>query len=497
MYRFISSRNSKDVVDGHVAIIQGLSKDGGLYTIEEIKDTIPLSSFLHKTYQETAAIILSTLFDDFSKEDIQHCVESAYDEKFDTEEIVPLTKIKDGWLMELWHGPTCAFKDIALTILPHLLQTSCRYENKKEKIAILTATSGDTGKAALEGFKDVPGTAITVFYPEVGVSFIQKLQMATTAGNNVQVIAVQGNFDDCQKLVKQASQNKEVLNSLHGVSISSANSINIGRLFPQIVYYFTSYAKLVEQKEIKEGDKVNFVVPTGNFGDILAGYYAKKLGLPVGRLICASNTNNVLTDFFNTGTYFIHRAFTPTISPSMDILISSNLERLLFMESNYSDTFVNQMMHDLKENGEYHVAESVMNRIKETFCGYWTSEEECRKTIAELFRQEHVLIDPHTAVALSAAKRYKAETTDKSPCVILSTASPYKFTHDVLSCIDSEVTENDFKAMKKLHDLSGLKIPSSLSALEKMPVRFTRSITIDEGMSVIVERMKEIAHDKD
>lgn len=495
MYRFISSRNINDVVEGHNAIIKGLSEDGGLYTIESIHDHIDLNSILHKSYQETAELILSVLFDDFNKEDIRQCVESAYDSKFDTEEIVPLKKIKDGWLMELWHGPTCAFKDIALTILPHLLKTACRMENKKEIISILTATSGDTGKAALEGFKDVTGTAITVFYPEVGVSSIQKMQMATTTGNNVDVIAVKGNFDDCQRMVKQATQNPEVLNSLDGVSISSANSINIGRLFPQIVYYFTSYAKLVDEHEIACGDPVNFVVPTGNFGDILAGYYAKKLGLPVRHLICASNTNNVLTDFLSTGTYSINRPFTSTLSPSMDILISSNLERLLFMESDYSDLFVNEMMSHLKNNGEYHVPDSIMKRIRETFCGYWTSEEECRMTISDLFNDEHVLIDTHTSIALSAAKKYKKETADQTPCIILSTASPYKFTHDVLSCIDSENSSDDFEAMEKLHQLSHLKVPESLSCLKQMPVRFTRSIEKDEGMHVIAERMKEISHD--
>lgn len=497
MYRFISSRNVKDVVNGHTAIIKGLSQDGGLYTIEPIHDHIDLSSILHKSYQETAELILSTLFDDFRKEDIRKCVENAYDSKFDTEEIVPLKKIKDGWLMELWHGPTCAFKDIALTILPHLLKTSCRMENKKEIISILTATSGDTGKAALEGFKDVPGTAITVFYPEVGVSSIQKKQMTTTEGKNVEVIAVKGNFDDCQRMVKQATQDPEVLSSLDGVSISSANSINIGRLFPQIVYYFTSYAKLVNESEITCGDQVNFVVPTGNFGDILAGYYAKKLGLPVKHLICASNTNNVLTDFLNTGIYSVNRPFTPTISPSMDILISSNLERLLFMESDYSDTFVNEMMKQLKVKGEYHVTDEIMNRIRETFSGYWTSEEECRKAITDLFNNEHVLIDTHTAIALSATEKYKAETKDKTPCIILSTASPYKFTHDVLSCIDNENITDDFEAMERLNTLSGLKVPASLSSLKEKPVRFTRSINKEDGMHVIAERMREVSHDHD
>ena len=494
MNRYISSRNRNDIVTAHQAIIKGLSNDGGLYTIDEIKAHIDPSEVLHQSYQQTAERILSIMLDDFTAEEMHACVMGAYDEKFDTPQIVPLTKINDGWLMELWHGPTCAFKDIALTILPRLLTTSTKKDNKQEIISILTATSGDTGKAALEGFKDVPGTAITVFYPEVGVSNIQKKQMATTGGNNVEVIAVKGNFDDCQRMVKQAASDPLVLASLDGVSISSANSINVGRLMPQIVYYYTSYAKLVESGDIACGDKVNFVVPTGNFGDILAGYFAKQLGLPVNRLICASNTNNVLTDFLNTGVYSIHRDFTPTISPSMDILISSNLERLLFMASGYDDAFVSEMMKKLSTEGSYTVPENIMAVIRETFSGYWTDEDTCRKTIGDLFRNEHVLIDPHTAVALAAKKKHEEETGDHTPSIILSTASPYKFTHDVLACIDGEDIQDDFVAMERLHELSGVKVPPSLAALKDMDIRFTRSIEISSGMQVIAERMKVIGN---
>ena len=494
MNRYISSRNRNDIVTAHQAIITGLSKDGGLYTIEKITAHIDPSEVLHLSYQQTAEKILSAMLDDFTDEEMHACVTGAYDEKFDTPEIVPLPQIKDGWLMELWHGPTCAFKDIALTILPHLLTASIRKDDKKEIISILTATSGDTGKAALEGFKDVPGTAITVFYPEVGVSSIQKKQMATTRGKNVDVIAVKGNFDDCQRMVKQATSDPLVLASLDDVSISSANSINVGRLMPQIVYYYTSYAKLVESSAVACGDPVNFVVPTGNFGDILAGYFAKMLGLPVNRLICASNTNNVLTDFLNTGVYSTHRDFTPTISPSMDILISSNLERLLFMASGYDDAFVSEMMLNLQEKGSYTVPEDIMAKIRETFCGYWTDEDTCRNTIHDLFESEHVLIDPHTAVALAAKKKYTSETGDETPSIILSTASPYKFTHDVLACIDDENITDDFVAMERLQQLSGVKVPPSLAALKDMPVRFTRSIEISDGMQVIAERMKEIGN---
>lgn len=495
MNRYISSRNINDTVTAHEAIIRGLSKDGGLYTPEAVTAEIRPEEVLHRSYQETAELILRTMLDDFTEEEMHACVTGAYDTKFDTEEIVPLRKISDGYLMELWHGPTCAFKDIALTILPRLLTVSTAKENKKEIISILTATSGDTGKAALEGFRDVPGTAITVFYPEVGVSAIQKKQMATTEGNNVEVIAVQGNFDDCQRMVKQATSDSLVLSSLDGVSISSANSINVGRLMPQIVYYYTSYAKLVENGEISCGDPVNFVVPTGNFGDILAGYFAKLLGLPVNKLICASNTNNVLTDFLRTGTYSIRRDFTPTISPSMDILISSNLERLLFMASGNDDAFVSDMMKKLQEEGSYDVPEEIMAKITDTFCGYWADEDTCRKTIHDLFENEHVLIDPHTSVALAAKRMYEEETGDHTPAIILSTASPYKFTHDVLACVDGEDISDDFEAMDRLHELSGLKVPASLAALKDKEVRFTRVIRKEDGMKVIAERMKEISND--
>ena len=379
------------------------------------------------------------------------------------------------------------------SLLPYLLTTSYKKENRKDIISILTATSGDTGKAAISGFSDVPHTAITVFYPEIGVSEIQKKQMVTSVGKNVEVIAVKGNFDDCQRMVKEATSNKEVLNSLHNVSISSANSINIGRLVPQIVYYYTSYIKLVNEGEIKCGDEINFVVPTGNFGDILAGYYAKMIGLPVHQLICASNTNHVLTDFLNTGTYSIHRDFIQTISPSMDILISSNLERLLFILSDYDSNFVNQMMNELKEKKEYTIPENIYKKLKTDFSGYWTSEEDTKKTIHDLFEEEHVLIDPHTAVALNAMRNYKKETDDKRPCIVLSTASPYKFSKDVLNSIEKENNLDEFEAMERLANLSFCEIPANLKNLKNMEVRFTRSIEIKDGMQIIAKRMGELS----
>ena len=497
MVKYESTRNRKEIVSAHEAVIHGLAGDGGLYTPEKIEGHIDPKEILNRSYQETAARIIGTMLDDYSAEEIRACVEGAYDQKFDTKEIVPLRKISDGWLMELWHGPTSAFKDVALTILPRLLTAAYKKENRDDKIAILTATSGDTGKAALSGFADVPHTAITVFYPEIGVSPIQKRQMQTSRGKNVEVIAVKGNFDDCQRMVKQAMSDPEVQASLQGVTLSSANSINIGRLVPQIVYYYSSYAKLVNDKVIACGDKVNFVVPTGNFGDILAGYMAECLGLPVGRLICASNTNNVLTDFLKTGVYSIKRPFHTTMSPSMDILISSNLERLLFMMSGNNDVMVKQMMTKLKEEGSYAVPSSLKEKIAEKFCGYWTSEEDCAAVIHDLFQQEHVLIDPHTAVALHAMKQYQKETQDSTPCVVLSTASPYKFGHDVLKAALQEDIADDFAAMERLQEASGMTIPAGLAELKQLPVRFERSIEIQDGMHVIAERMKEISHDHD
>ena len=489
---YTSSRNTKLHVPSHKAIIQGLYSEGGLFTPESIP-SFSLEELVDCSYQELAERILSGFLPDFSKEDIHTAVYGAYDSKFDVESIVPLKKIPQGYLMELWHGPTSAFKDIALTLLPRLLTISCKMENTSEIISILTATSGDTGKAALEGFKDVPGTAITVFYPEIGVSTIQKRQMSTTTGKNVEVIALKGNFDDCQRIVKQATQDKKVLESLDGVSISSANSINAGRLVPQIVYYYSSYLQLVKDREIAMGEPVSFIVPTGNFGDILAGYLAKESGLPVKKLICASNSNNVLTDFLKTGTYSIEREFKTTMSPSMDILISSNLERLLFMMSGYDDELVKECMEKLQKEKTYTIPSSLLKKIQEVFAGYWTSEEECAKTIYDTYKESNVLIDPHTSVALSVCKKYQSEG-NQEPCVILSTASAYKFSKDVLEALHVESADG-FEAMHTLHKITGVPIPANLQALEDLPVRFTRSIEKSQAMDVIAERMKEIGHD--
>lgn len=493
--KYVSSRNKNEIVESHNAIIQGLAKDGGLFTPENINIHINVDELKNLSYQQIATKVIHAFLDDFTEEEISSSVNQAYDTKFDTEEIVPLHKIEDAYLMELYHGPTSAFKDIALTLLPHLLIQSYNKENRHDTISILTATSGDTGKAALSGFADVKHTAITVFYPEVGISQVQKKQMQTATGDNVEVIAVKGNFDDCQRMVKEATQDPQVLASLHNVTISSANSINVGRLIPQVVYYYSSYCKLVKDGAIQCGDPVNFVVPTGNFGDILAGYLAYRTGLPVNQLICASNSNNVLTDFLNTGTYSIHRPFIPTMSPSMDILISSNLERLLFIMSDNDNFFVANMMKELNEQGSYTIPSNIQEKISSIFKGYWASEEDCSKTIHDLYKKEHVLIDPHTAVGLHAYRQYQLQTQDKTPSIVLSTASPYKFCKDVYQAVSSNCIEDDFEAMDALHTYTQTAIPSNLACLKDLPVRFTRSIEKEDGMKVIAERMKEIGND--
>lgn len=493
--KYVSSRNKNEIVESHNAIIQGLAKDGGLFTPENINIHINVDELTNLSYQQIATKVIHAFLDDFTEEEISSSVNQAYDNKFDTEEIVPLHKIEDAYLMELYHGPTSAFKDIALTLLPHLLIQSYNKENRHDTISILTATSGDTGKAALSGFADVKHTAITVFYPEVGVSQVQKKQMQTAIGDNVEVIAVKGNFDDCQRMVKEATQDPQVLASLHNVTISSANSINVGRLIPQVVYYYSSYCKLVKDGAIQCGDPINFVVPTGNFGDILAGYLAYRTGLPVNQLICASNSNNVLTDFLNTGTYSIHRPFIPTMSPSMDILISSNLERLLFIMSDNDNFFVANMMKELNEQGSYTIPSNIQEKISSIFKGYWTNEEDCAKTLHDLYKKEHVLIDPHTAVGLHAYRQYQLQTQDKTPSIVLSTASPYKFCKDVYQAVSSNCIEDDFEAMDALHTYTQTAIPSNLACLKNLPVRFTRSVEKEDGMKVIAERMKEIGND--
>ena len=493
--KYISTRNKDKVVSSSEAIIQGLAADGGLYTPQSLDQKVDLSSALKMNYLELAQYILSLFLSDFSHEQIQQCVQNAYQNSFENNEVAPLCKYHDGWLMELWHGPTSAFKDVALTLLPHLLTAAYKNQNENDLISILTATSGDTGKAAINGFADVKNTAITVLYPEIGVSDIQKRQMQTSLGKNVEVIAVKGNFDDCQRIVKEAMKNPVVLDSCKHMKLSSANSINIGRLLPQIVYYFDSYAKLVKSGDIQLGDAVNFIVPSGNFGNILAGYLAKKLGLPVKKLVCASNSNNVLTEFIRTGSYNANRAFIPTISPSMDILVSSNLERLLFLLSNHNDVLINQYMSSLKEDGHYTISDELRHALQESFTAYDCSEEECKKVIYDTFNNEHILIDPHTAVAVHACHAYKQESNDTTLCIVLSTASAYKFAKDVYAALTGKFCDDEFEAMYALHDYTSVAIPKNLACLKDMPIRFTKVIEKEDALTAIAKRLEDLQHD--
>ena len=493
--KYISTRNKNKVVSSSEAIIQGLAADGGLYTPQSLDQKVDLSSALKMNYLELAQYILSLFLSDFSQEQIQQCVRNAYQNSFENNEVAPLCKYHDGWLMELWHGPTSAFKDVALTLLPHLLTAAYKNQNENDLISILTATSGDTGKAAINGFADVKNTAITVLYPEIGVSDIQKRQMRTSLGKNVEVIAVKGNFDDCQQIVKEAMKNSVVLNACKHMKLSSANSINIGRLLPQIVYYFDSYTKLVKSGDIQLGDAVNFIVPSGNFGNILAGYLAKKLGLPVKKLVCASNSNNVLTEFIRTGSYNANRAFIPTISPSMDILVSSNLERLLFLLSNHNDVLINQYMSSLKEDGHYTISDELRHALQESFTAYDCSEEECKKVIYDTFHNEHILIDPHTAVAVHACHAYKQESNDTAPCIVLSTASAYKFAKDVYAALTGKSCDDEFEAMYALHDYTSVAIPKNLACLKDMPIRFTKVIEKEDALDTIAKRLEDLQHD--
>lgn len=493
--KYISTRNKDKVVSSSEAIIQGLAADGGLYTPQSLDQKVDLSSALKMNYLELAQHILSLFLSDFSHEQIQQCVQNAYQNSFENNEVAPLCKYHNGWLMELWHGPTSAFKDVALTLLPHLLTAAYKNQNENDLISILTATSGDTGKAAINGFADVKNTAITVLYPEIGVSDIQKRQMRTSLGKNVEVIAIKGNFDDCQRIVKEAMKNPVVLDACKHMKLSSANSINIGRLLPQIVYYFDSYTKLVKSGDIQLGDAVNFVVPSGNFGNILAGYLAKKLGLPVKKLVCASNSNNVLTEFIRTGSYNANRAFIPTISPSMDILVSSNLERLLFLLSDHDDVLINQYMTSLKEDGHYTISDELRHALQESFTAYDCSEEECKKVIYDTFNNEHILIDPHTAVAVHACHAYKQESNDNTPCIVLSTASAYKFVKDVYAALTGKFCDDEFEAMYALHDYTSVAIPKNLACLKDMPIRFTKVIEKEDALATIAKRLEDLQHD--
>ena len=484
--KYISTRSDKYKVDSAEAIKTGIAPDGGLFVPEEIPQITlgEIESFASLSYAELAKKILSLYLTDYTDSELSDCVSGAYtSEKFGSDEIAPLHKL-DGKasVLELWHGPTCAFKDMALQILPHFLVKAIKKTGEDRDVIILVATSGDTGKAALEGFKDVKNTKIQVFYPVCGVSKIQKLQMATQDGSNVSVISVDGNFDDAQTGVKKIFGNQEYVNEASdlGYVFSSANSINWGRLVPQIVYYFYAYSRLVKTGEIKCGDKINIVVPTGNFGNILAAFYAKEMGLCVDKLICASNQNNVLTDFIKTGVYDKNRKFETTISPSMDILISSNLERLLFHMSGKNFKLVKEYMTLLSENGKYSVDKDIFDKISSVFRAGYCDDDETKATIKSTFEKYNYTIDTHTAVAKNVYDKYTENTGDETKTVIASTANPYKFNKAVLEAISNgELPEGEFELIDLLHQISGLDVPKSLAGLKSKFIRFNTTCAKD------------------
>lgn len=487
---YISTRGNNQSMTSAEAIIAGLADDGGLF----VPDTIPqvdltfIDSLQSLSYQARAIKVLSCFLTDYSQEEIQDCVNKAYGEhKFDTDAIAPLNIMDNANVLELWHGPTSAFKDMALQLLPQLLSTALKKTGEKKEVMILVATSGDTGKAALEGFRDVEQTKIIVFYPENGVSRIQRLQMVTQQGSNVAVTAVKGNFDDAQNGVK-AIFNDVAFNSKlakAGVSLSSANSINWGRLVPQIVYYFSAYADLLRAGKIKLGDKISFTVPTGNFGDILAGYYAMSMGLPVEKLICASNTNKVLTDFFQTGVYDRQREFFKTISPSMDILISSNLERLLYHITGDAKQ-VAAWMDSLAKTGKYDIGKDYLRQLQAIFGANWADDAQTKQTINEVYSQTKYIPDTHTAVGWHTAQEYQQQGHTE-PMVIVSTASPYKFNESVLEAIGEDIEGLDeFALLDKLQAKNSFAIPAGLAALKNAAVRH-RAAVVKEDMPKAVE----------
>ena len=477
---YTSTRDKSVKVESAYAIAQGISKDGGLFVPTEIPqvDKSFIDSLVPLSYIERAKKVLSLYLTDFTAEEIDMCVSGAYAEgKFSSSKVAPIKKIKEGEnILELWRGPTCAFKDMALQLLPYLLTVSAKKTVADKTIVILVATSGDTGKAALEGFKDVPGTKIMVFYPDDGVSPMQKLQMTTQAGENVAVSAIKGNFDDAQSGVKKIFTDKEVAKKLeeNGMMFSSANSINWGRLVPQIVYYVSAYCDMIENSEIKNGEEMNVVVPTGNFGNILAAYYAKKMGVPVGKLICASNANNVLTDFLKTGVYDRNRKFFTTTSPSMDILISSNLERLLFHLADENDETIAKWMNELSAEGKYEVSADVKEKVLSLFDAGCCDDEETKDTIGKTYENGY-LLDTHTAVAVKVYRDYVAETGDNTPTVIASTANPYKFSAAVLKAVCDKDLEgvDEFAQVDLLREITGEICPEQLATLKGKEPRFT------------------------
>lgn len=492
-----STRNSALKVTSAQAITKGLSDEGGLFVPESIPRLTQdeILAMCGRSYADRAYEIFSRLLTDFTPEEVRHCVDSAYnDRNFDTGNIAEISHLLTGtYVLELWHGPTCAFKDMALQILPYLLTVSAKKTVDGKHIAILVATSGDTGKAALEGFRDVDGTSIAVFYPEDGVSRMQKRQMTTQEGGNVHVCAVKGNFDDCQNGVKAIFTDNELADKLaeNDILLSSANSINWGRLAPQIVYYVSAYAELVKNREIEFGEKINIVVPTGNFGNILAAYYAKLMGIPVNKLICASNSNNVLTDFINTGIYDRNREFFTTVSPSMDILISSNLERLLYHLSGEDDAVIREWFGRLGTDGRYEVSSEVKSKVCELFYAGCCNDRETKETIKATFDRYSYLLDTHTAVAVKVYEDYRSNTGDETKTVIASTANPYKFSGAVYEAVGGSIdTDDEFEIIECLEKLTGTKMPAPLAATKNKEIRFTGSVEKQEMPAAVLDFLK-------
>ena len=468
-----STRNSNETATASQAILKGLAENGGLFVPDHIPALdVALEDLAKMNYQQVAYEVMKLMLSDFTEEELKHCINGAYDKKFDSQEIAPLVSKAGAHYLELFHGSTIAFKDMALSILPYLLVTSAKKNNVKNDIVILTATSGDTGKAALAGFADVPGTRIIVFYPKNGVSPIQEKQMVTQKGENTSVVGIIGNFDDAQTGVKKMFSDKALAEVMDhaGYQFSSANSINIGRLVPQMVYYVYAYTRLVADGTIQAGEKINVVVPTGNFGNILAAFYAKEMGLPIAKFICASNENKVLYDFFETGVYDRNREFILTTSPSMDILISSNLERLIYRIAGDDSDKNNAMMKALNGEGKYEITAEMKAKLGE-FYGNYASEAETAATIKKVYESDKYIMDTHTAVAATVYEKYVAATGDKTPTVIASTASPYKFTRSVMEAIDEKyASQSDFELVDELNRLSGVAVPQAIEDIRTAPV---------------------------
>lgn len=481
---YSSTRNENEKVTASQAILKGLATDGGLFVPNEIpKLDVPVERLAEMNYQETAYEVMKLFLTDFTEEELKDCIKKAYDSKFDTPEIAPLVEAEGAYYLELFHGSTIAFKDMALSILPHLLITSARKNQVKNDIVILTATSGDTGKAALSGFADVEGTKIVVFYPKNGVSPIQEKQMVTQKGTNTHVVGIHGNFDQAQTGVKQMFSNEALKEELdkNGYQFSSANSINIGRLVPQIVYYVYAYAKLYAHGMIAKDETVNVVVPTGNFGNILAAYYAKNMGINIGKLICASNENKVLFDFFQTGAYDRNREFILTNSPSMDILISSNLERLIYRVSGNDAKKNEKFMNALNKDGRYEITEEMKENLKD-FYGNYTGEDETADVIRQLYEDTGYIIDTHTAVAAGVYNKYKADTKDKeTKTIIASTASPFKFTRSVMTAIDKKYENwEDFELVDELSRIGNVAVPKAIEEIRTAPVLHDTVCEVEE-----------------